>query len=58
VITANLAALLIDQGGADDEGDGTSIADRPDRIEAPLAALTSAISRQEPRAGSRDSGSS
>jgi hypothetical protein len=57
VITANLAALLIDQGGADDEGDGTSIADRPDRIEAQLAALTSAISRQEPRAGSRDSGS-
>ena len=40
VLTANLAALLVDQGASETDEDGTSIAARLDRIEAQLAALT------------------
>jgi voltage-gated potassium channel len=44
VLTANLAALLVDQGADEsDDEDGTSIAARLDRIEAQLAALTRAL---------------
>jgi len=42
VLTANLAALLV-EGGSDPDDDGTSIAARLDRIEAQLAALTRAL---------------
>jgi voltage-gated potassium channel len=44
VLTANLAALLVDQGTGETAEDGTSIAARLDRIEAQLAALTRALS--------------
>jgi voltage-gated potassium channel len=40
VLTANLAALLVDQGASEPDEDGTSIAARLDRIEAQLTALT------------------
>jgi voltage-gated potassium channel len=40
VLTANLAALLVDQGASEPDEDGTSIAARLDRIETQLAALT------------------
>jgi voltage-gated potassium channel len=40
VLTANLAALLVDQGSSEPDEDSTSIAARLDRIEAQLAALT------------------
>jgi voltage-gated potassium channel len=43
VLTANLAALLVDQGAREGAEDGTSIAARLDRIEARLAALTRAL---------------
>jgi voltage-gated potassium channel len=39
VLTANLAALLVDQGASESDEDATSIAARLDRIEAQLAAL-------------------
>jgi voltage-gated potassium channel len=48
VLTANLAALLVDQGADEAAEDGTTIADRLDRIEAQLAALTRALSDDEP----------
>jgi Ion channel len=37
VLTANLAALLVDEGASEPDEDGTSIAARLDRIEAQLA---------------------
>lgn len=40
VLTANLAALLVDQGAHEPGDDDTSIAARLDRIEAQLAELT------------------
>jgi voltage-gated potassium channel len=43
VLTANLAALLVDQGADEAAEDGTSIAARLDRIEEQLAALTRAL---------------
>jgi voltage-gated potassium channel len=43
VLTANLAALLVDQGAQEPDRDGSSIAARLDRIEAQLAALTRAL---------------
>jgi voltage-gated potassium channel len=43
VLTANLAALLVDQGADEAAEDGTSIAARLDRIEEQLAALTRAM---------------
>jgi voltage-gated potassium channel len=43
VLTANLAALLVDEGASESDEDGTSIAARLDRIEAQLTALTSAL---------------
>lgn len=42
VLTANLAALLVDQGAGDDDG-SDSLAARLDRIEEQLAALTRAL---------------
>jgi voltage-gated potassium channel len=43
VLTANLAALLVDEGAQEPGQHGTSIAARLDRIEAQLAALTRAL---------------
>lgn len=43
VLTANLAALMVDQGAGESDGDGTSIAARHDRIESQLATLTRAL---------------
>lgn len=43
VLTANLAALMVDQGAREPDEDGTSIAARLDRIESQLATLTRAL---------------
>jgi voltage-gated potassium channel len=50
VLTANLAALLVDQGASEPDEDGTSIAARLDRIEAQLAALTRALADDSEKA--------
>jgi hypothetical protein len=42
VLTANLAALLVDQGAGDDDG-SDSLAARLDRNQEQLAALTRAL---------------
>jgi hypothetical protein len=47
VLTANLAALLVDQGASDDDPEGDSLAARLDRIEAQLAALTHALTNSD-----------
>jgi voltage-gated potassium channel len=50
VLTANLAALLVDQGSSEPDEDGTSIAARLDRIEAELAALTRVLADERGKA--------
>ena len=47
VLTANLAALLVDQGASDDDSEGDSLAARLDRIEAQLAALTHSLTNSD-----------
>ena len=52
VLTANLAALLVDHGTGDADEDGASLSARLDRIEAQLAALTRVLLEdQEPVSG-------
>jgi voltage-gated potassium channel len=50
VLTANLAALLVDQGSSEPDEDGTSIDARLDRIEAELAALTRVLADERGKA--------